>query len=484
MNSHLPTEKQQKLKQLIVIFSILLITLLFVFTFLIARPTQELSSFDLDQQGQKVGSGPTEFRIYNQQVYVAVPSNGHYVIPEADLKTIRMLSDDIATRQIAVDQKHVYCGNIILKNLNPQTVRSIGDGYISDGQVSYYCSQITERNTELNVVKEVWQILLHHTGTGSKPQSYWYPHYQLESSQSPYQLTVQGTVSNGEYTYFRGKLVEQANGQTMRYLPSYSGGSDRLRESSYYTADGTHVYYKNKRVPVQDQSQLMVFDFGGGIESEFLHDPKIQNFYYQTFPFSQKYSPYYLLNKDDEHAHDPLFLSRQGIYFYHRKAQKLKRLGDNPFSQKLTQLAPDVFHNGQDTYYLGLYDKYIRSGRGTKLCYRSTVLYRLKNAPVNRWQKIAEVKYGDGRWRAATIWKNGVQYYYFDEFGQGQGFDQAVYLIKDAYALRFILNPSRSSDDIRQYAGRGILLSPQVERLAKAKYDENFCVSEIWSKNE
>ncbi len=118
MSGHLPTEQQQKLKQIILVCCTLLITILCAFLFVPGNHSTELSSFELDQQGQKVGSGPTEFRIYNQQVYVAVPSNGHYVIPEADLKTIRMLSDDIATRQIAVDQKHVYCGNMILKNLN------------------------------------------------------------------------------------------------------------------------------------------------------------------------------------------------------------------------------------------------------------------------------------------------------------------------------------------------------------------------------
>ncbi len=485
MNIQSPLEKQQKLKQLILVFLTLLIILLFVFIFLMGRTTKEISSFELDQKGQKIGTGPTEFKIYDGQVYVSVPSNGDYLISTANPQTIRTLSsNDYATRQIARDEKNVYCGNLILKGLNPHKVRSIGDGYITDGQLNYYCSQITERNTQLNALLEVWQILRYSMGIGTKPQTYWYPYFQLETGATPYHLTVQGTVSNGDKTYYRGKLIAQANGDTLRYLPSYSSNSDRLRESDHYTADGKNVYYKNQRVPIQDSSQLMVFDFGGGLESEFLHDRQKQIFYYQTNQFPTLNSPYHILNKNDDHAHDPLFLSQKGIYFYNRKEQELQRVGDNPFDKKLIQLAPDVFHNGQDTYYLGLYDKSIRSGRGIKKCYQSTALYRLANTPLNRWQKIAEVQYGGGPWRAATIWKNGTQYYYFDEFGQGQGFDQTVYLIKDQRALRFILNPTQTSDDIRQYLGRGILLMPQVDYLLKAKYENNFCLSLFLSGSE
>ena len=485
MSGHLPTEQQQKLKQIILVCCTLLITILCAFLFVPGNHSTELSSFELDQQGQKVGSGPTEFRIYNQQVYVAVPSNGHYVIPEADPKTIHMLSNDgYQTRHIAVDDRHVYCGNLILNDLNPQAVRSIGDGYLTDGRVTYYCSGGTQLNNDLSGVKKVWQILRYSIGIGSKPQTYIYPYFQLAAGKSPYQLTADGIVSNGEKTYYRGELIDQAKGGELRYLQTYFGNADQMGDSRNYTADGQHVYFRNEKIPVKDAPELMTFDFGSGENSEFLYDPRIKQYYYHQYPFPQKNVPYQILNKNSDHAHDPLFLSKQGIWFFNREKQEVQRISDNPFSEKLIRLGGDIFHDGRDTFYLGIYDKRVRSGRGSKTCYRSTALYRLSNTPLNLWQKIGDVRYGGGTWSSGTVWKNGNQYYYFDEFGSGQGFDQSIYQIKDQRALQIMMNPMQSTDDIRRYLRGGILLKPQAKQVIQAKYDESFCFSLFDSEDD
>lgn len=477
-------DRQQKFARLILIWLMLLIALFFMFMMLFSHNRDDVSSYDLDHNGQKIGNGPSEYKIYQNQVYVSVPSNGDYSIPEADPQSIRMFSMDYAFRQTAVDKSHVYCGNLILSGIQPQNVRAIGDGYLTDGKVTYYCSPGTERNPQLGALQEVWRLILYQLGVGKKPQTYLYPSMKLDQDHAPYHIVARGIASNQEKTYFRGKLVDQANGSNIRYLPSFSEDLDRLRDSTNYIADGQHVYYKNLRVPIQDYTQLMVFDFGSSEESEFLYDVQKRNFYYHQYQFPLQNAPYSTLNKNNHHAHDPLFLSKQGIWFYNREDQELQRAGDNPFQKKIVPLAQDVFHNGQDTFYLGMYDKVIRSGKGSKLCYRATVLYRLSNTPLQSWQKIADVRYGGGMWHSGSVWRNGSKYYYFDEFGTGQGFNQAVYLIQDEQALKTMLNVSQSTDDIRHYLSRHILKSPQAEPLLKAKYDKSFCLSSYFSGDE
>lgn len=476
-----PTQQKSKWLRFFQIFVIIFLLFSFLFVFMLTKQANEPSSFQLDQHGQKIGSGATEFKIYQNQVYVSVPSNGEYLIAEADKNSIRTLAEgDYSARQIAVDQKQVFCGNLILKGLNPAKVYSLGDGYLSDGQTTWYCSPSTERNTELNPVQEIWQIILYNFGLGKKPQTYLYTFYQLKNGAKPYQLIESNVVSNGENTYAKGKLIDGAKGGQLRYINSFSDDLSDMRPSHRYSADGLNVYYQDQRVPVKDHAQLLSFDFDGGLDSEFLYAPLEQLFYYHTQPFPKQHAPYQILNRDSKHANDPLFLSQDGIWFYNRTKEEPVRAGDNPFKSKFIQLAPDVYHNGQDTYYLGIYDHVVRSGRGSKTCYRSTVLYRLANTPLKKWQKIGDVRYG-GMWSSGTVWKNGQHYYYFDEFGQGQLINQAVYLIPSQKALQTILNPSQSTDDIRAYKRNGMIVQLDSEEAVQAKYAERFCLSNLWN---
>lgn len=473
---------QQKIIKFIQIFLGGFLALSLIIMFGLIQKTDTPSSFEMDQQSKKIGSGVTEFKIYQNQVYVAVPSNGEYLIPEADPQSIRTLGErDYSTRQIALDQKNVYCGNLILKGLNPKTLQSIGDGYLTDGQSTWYCSFATIRNPDLSMLTEIWQTILYNLGFTAKPQTYLYPFNQLKNATQPYRLINSMVVSNGENTYAKGKLIQEAKGGKLRYINSMAEQGASVGTSSRYSADGVHVYYQDQRVPVKDHAQLLSFEFNAGPDAEFLYDALDELFYYHTQAFPKQNAPYEILNRSDDHAHDPLFLSKEGIWFYNRTDKEVVRAGDNPFQNKQIQLAPDVYHNGQDTYYLGINDKIVRSGRGSKVCYRSTTLFKIENTPLKAWEKVADVRYG-GTWSSGTVWKNGARYFYFDEFGQGQSLDQAVYLIPNQKALQTILNPSQSTDDIRKFIRNGLIVQLDAKKAIQAKYDQDFCLSNLWSK--
>ena len=104
-----PTQQKSKWLRFFQIFVIIFLLFSFLFVFMLTKQANEPSSFQLDQHGQKIGSGATEFKIYQNQVYVSVPSNGEYLIAEADKNSIRTLAEgDYPARQIAVDQSRSF----------------------------------------------------------------------------------------------------------------------------------------------------------------------------------------------------------------------------------------------------------------------------------------------------------------------------------------------------------------------------------------
>jgi hypothetical protein len=458
------------------IFSVLFISTL------LKSPEPDWLDFNTNAQNISKDN-PTDFKIYKNKVYVSVPSNGDYIIENADINSIRAFTKSFNTPQIALDINHVYCGNLILPQLNPAKTVSIGDGYVTDGQLSYYCSPSSERNKELNPLDEVYQILKFNLGYGAKPQTYLYPFMALKQTTQPYTLKIDSVASNGTTTYFRGLEMADAQASSLRYLTEFTDQKSALRTSDDYMADGQSVYYDDIKLKLKDQPQLSSFKFDGSGEGYYLYEPSNQLFYYHQFAFDTKFAPYRLLNRNSDHAEDPLFLSPQGIFFYNRKINTLQKAGENPFKQKWIQLAPDVYHNGQDTFYLGIYNKIIKTRRGQRTSYRSTVLYQLPHTPLVEWKKISDIQYGhDFYWVAGSIWKNSDKYYYFDELGQGQLFNSAIYMIADQKTLKILQNKNKRMDDIRPLIDNNQLIAvPDAKIFAQAKVKVNYEFFDSWS---
>ena len=58
------------------------------------------------------------------------------------------------------DKNHVYFGNIAIPDLDPNKFYIIGNGYYSDGTNTYYCSPVSERNKDLSIISELFQITI------------------------------------------------------------------------------------------------------------------------------------------------------------------------------------------------------------------------------------------------------------------------------------------------------------------------------------
>lgn len=413
------------------------------------------STMDIDK-GQNIGG---IFIRYQHQVYASVPSNGYYLIREADANSFRLVDDNFRNRQFGVDKKHAYCGNLIVKDFNPSTAKSIGNDYFSDGKQTCYCASMSVRNQTLSIISELNQRILYGFGIGEKPQSYIYPFSMLEASRAPYRAVLNtDVVTNGTLSYYTGKILPQANSESLRQIPKLYNDGD-IRESERYLADGQHVYYNNTRLALKDHSDLYAIVIDAQNQENYLIDPKEGMVYVNDIAFERQHSPYRVLSLNGGHVYHALFLSKDGIFYFDTVKNKVLSIGDNPFnSGKFTEIAPLVFSDGQQILYTQT--KEVWGGRRSPgLKSRSTNIYRLEEPNTGAWSKIGMVNHNFG-----SVWKNGANYYYFDQLGDTQLIGQTIYRITDQATVGVLLSPEIRSEEIRNLV--------RTDHMAKVKSTE------------
>ena len=419
------------------VFAAFLMLLLFTISLFLSG--NEPSSYTIGKEGEKIGG---IFTRYKNRVYASVPSNGDYLIKEADANSFRRIDDSYQNQQFGLDKNHAYCGNLIVKDFNPATAKAIGNDYFTDGQQTCYCSSMSVRNEDLSPVSELAQQSLYGLGIGDKPQSYIYPLSKLKSGPVPYRAILKTAVAtNGSLSYYQGQMLPQANVEGLRPIFELRNDGD-ARESDSYLADGKSVYYKNTLLPLEDNPNLQAID-GQNME-HYLIDPNRGMVYVNDTPFDQSYSPYHVLSLHGAHVYHSLFLSKNGIFYFDKKKKKVLRVRDNPFdSGHFKEIAPLIFSDGRQILYAEGSQVWGKN-KSPGLKSESTHIYRLDEPATGSWQKIGMVGGSYG-----SVWKNGNTYYYFDQLGDAQQIPQTIYRIIDPSTVAALFAPQVRTDDIR-----------------------------------
>ena len=438
-----------------VVFSLVLITSM------LRSESRGPSSMDLDHEGQKIGG---IYLRYQNQVYASVPSNGDYLIKEADANSFRLLDDSYRNRQFGVDKNHAYCGNLIVKDFNPSTAKAIGNDYFSDGKQTCYCASMSVNNKDLSVFSELSQRMQYGFGIGDKPQTYIYPFFKLKASSSPYRAILKTEVAtNGTLSYYEGKILPQANPEHLRQIPKVYNDGD-IRESERYLADGEHVYYENTRLPLKDHPDLYAIVIDAQNQENYLIDPKEGMVYVNDIAFEKQYSPYRVLSLNGGHVYHALFLSKDGVFYFDTRKKKVLRIDDNPFNTgKFTEIAPLIFSDGRQILYTQTNESW-GNNKSPGLKFRSTNIYRLDEPGTGTWEKVGMVNGTSG-----SVWKKGSTYYYFDQLGDTQLIGQTIYRITDQATVDQLLSPEIRTDDIRKLVRTDHMASVKSTELITAK---------------
>ncbi|OBU02075.1 DKNYY domain-containing protein [Morganella psychrotolerans] len=462
--------KKNNVAGLIVGGCVLLTLLILLSGFILSM--NKVSGRDIDN-GQQIGH--SIFTLYNGNIYAGVPSDGQYVIEAADPVSFKRVSDDYKARQFAVDKHHAYCGNLIVPDFNPGAAKSIGNGYFTDDRNTIYCAPFTKQNEAMTGWKKLRETWLYGWDLGGKPQAFYYPTEVLPASVTPYQLLPEtGLAGNGTSVFFNGKLMPDADPQTLTAIDVQQSDLS-VRKSHVFYRDNRNVYYQHNKLPLKSNAVLYGFYIGNLFREAYLFDPQSGLVATNNIVFPPEFAPYKVISRYGGHVNHVLFLSAKGVYFYDGKKEKIIRAGDNPFLDNSCQeMAPMVFSCNNQTYYLQGSESW-GSNKSPGLISRSTHICLFEDNSSKEWEKTGDVmnhRYGE-------VWKKGNKYYYFDKLGVTQLVRHTIYEITDKQTLNSLLNDNLRPENIRQMVRNGHLQPVACTSVlqAKTRYKKTFMSS-------
>lgn len=444
-----------------------------------------------EEEGEFTQIGDSEFYATPQgKIYALIPSGGKFELKGTQADKFRVLAPGgYRGRNVGADESAVYCGNLAMSGLDPTRARAIGNGYFTDGRVSYFCSDVGERNHELGGITEAVQTAAYAILGADKPQSYIYKIKRVssvnltpvlgfgfaaknsnqggkfsENSDADDKKGVQdgaqiGDDKGSKKAYFEGEELEGADADGLRYVRDA-----RWRTSDFYVTDGRSVYFKSSRLAVKFTAGLYEAAYFG--EVRYLLEPASGAVYADGNEFAAEFAPYSLpFGVFGAHAYHLFFRGKGGIYFWESKndgeSGELKRAAADPFTGEISPLAGSVFVSGAQTYFVQSREIWSRGKSGRRLSSRRTELFRLKTS--ERWRKIGLVR--DGVYGA--VYANGDKIYYFDALGTQQGISASVYEIADASAIEALTRPYDPSG--QNISGADIRKMIKEERLVPAR---------------
>ena len=398
-----------------------------------------VASYEEENDFTQIGN--SEFYATPQgKIYALIPSGGKFELKGVRADKFRVFaSEGYRGRNVGMGENAVYCGNLAMTRLEPSRAISIGNGYFTDGEISYFCSDVGERNYELGGFTEMVQTMAYAIFGADKPQSYIYKTERVSSANlAPildFGFAAEKAALGGESgrVYFEGRQLEGADARALRYIKDARG-----RASDFYVTDGQNVYFKSSRLAVKFTAELHEAAYFNGVH--YLLEPSSGAVYADEHVFAPKFAPYSLpFGVSGAHAYHLLFRGKGGIYFWQSHSDDknggLKRAADDPFAGEISPLAGSIFIGGGQTYFVQSREVWHRTKNGRRLGSRHTELFRLETS--EQWRKIGLVRNGV----YGAVYANGDKIYYFDALGTGQLIDSSVYEIADTGAIEILTRP-------------------------------------------
>ena len=420
-----------------------------------------------EEEGEFTQIGGSEFYATPQgKIYALIPSGGKFELKGARADKFKVLaSGGYRGRNVGADESAVYCGNLAMSGLDPARTRAIGNGYFTDGRVSYFCSDVGERNYELGAFAEAVQTAAYALLGADKPQSYIYKTKRVLGVNLTPVLGFGFAAGSGALrgeggrVYFEGKQLEGADARALRYVENARG-----RTSDFYVTDGRNVYFKSSRLAVKFTPELHEAAYFNGVR--YLLEPASGAVYADKHEFAPEFAPYSLpFGVSSAHAYHLFFRGKDGIYFWERENGgengELKRAAADPFTGDISPIAGSVFVSGAQTYFVQSREIWSRGKSGKRLSSRRTELFRLKTS--EQWRKIGLVRNGV----YGAVYANGDKIYYFDALGTQQGIGASVYEIADVAVIEALTRPYDPSG--QNISGADIRKMIKEERLVPAQ---------------
>ena len=386
------------------------------------------NTYEIKTNGKQYGK--SDFFEYQGKVYSFGLSGDMEVLKNVDIATFKALEiRDSHIRNIGLDRKFVYLGNIVIPNLNPNKLKVIGNGYYTDGTTSYFLSPFSEFD--------------------KKSSNYIYPYKKIENTKNLKALdNFELFAVDGDNVYYKGEILNNADLNTLEIID----------KNAEYFADKENVYYKSNLLPIKNSGKLKIVSSEHG--DKFLYDEVNGYVFIEDYSFDREKAPYKVIGNNGTTLYNLIFIAKDGIYYYDNQKKQQLKAGDNIFIGNIEEITPNVFTDDENIYYFHAYDVSTATKKsiGELISKNTDICYLDKK---EGWEKVADIKEG----YVASIWKKEGKYYYFNNLGIFPFMDSTIYEISDKETLNYLLSKSDDkTDDIEELIKNEKLIAVSGEK--------------------
>ena len=386
------------------------------------------NTYEIETNGKQYGK--SDFFEYQGKVYSFGLSGNMEVLKNVDIATFKALEiRDSHIRNIGLDRKFVYLGNIVIPDLNPNKLKVIGNGYYTDGTTSYFLSPFSELD--------------------KKSSNYIYSYKKIENTKNLKALeNFELFAVDGDNVYYKGEILNNADLNTLEIID----------KNAEYFADKENVYYKSNLLPIKNSGKLKIVSSEHG--DKFLYDEVNGYVFIEDYSFDREKAPYKVLGNNGTTLYNLIFIAKDGIYYYDNQKKQQLKAGDNIFIGNIEEISPNVFTDDKNIYYFSAYDVTTATKKsiGELISKNTDICYLDKK---EGWEKVADIKEG----YVASIWKKEGKYYYFNNLGIFPFMDSTIYEISDKETLNYLLSKSDDkTDDIEELIKNEKLIAVSGEK--------------------
>ena len=386
------------------------------------------NTYEIETNGKQYGK--SDFFEYQGKVYSFGLSGDMEVLKNVDIATFKALEiRDSHIRNIGLDRKFVYLGNIVIPDLNPNKLKVIGNGYYTDGTTSYFLSPFSELD--------------------KKSSNYIYSYKKIENTKNLKALeNFELFAVDGDNVYYKGEILNNADLNTLEIID----------KNAEYFADKENVYYKSNLLPIKNSGKLKIVSSEHG--DKFLYDEVNGYVFIEDYSFDREKAPYKVLGNNGTTLYNLIFIAKDGIYYYDNQKKQQLKAGDNIFIGNIEEISPNVFTDDKNIYYFSAYDVTTATKKsiGELISKNTDICYLDKK---EGWEKVADIKEG----YVASIWKKEGKYYYFNNLGIFPFMDSTIYEISDKETLNYLLSKSDDkTDDIEELIKNEKLIAVSGEK--------------------
>ena len=386
------------------------------------------NTYEIETNGKQYGK--SDFFEYQGKVYSFGLSGDMEVLKNVDIATFKALEiRDSHIRNIGLDRKFVYLGNIVIPDLNPNKLKVIGNGYYTDGTTSYFLSPFSVLD--------------------KKSSNYIYPYKKIENTKNLKALdNFELFAVDGDNVYYKGEILNNADLNTLEIID----------KNAEYFADKENVYYKSNLLPIKNSGKLKIVSSEHG--DKFLYDEVNGYVFIEDYSFDREKAPYKVIGNNGTTLYNLIFIAKDGIYYYDNQKKQQLKAGDNIFIGNIEEISPNVFTDDENIYYFHAYDVNTATKKsiGELISKNTDICYLDKK---EGWEKVADIKEG----YVASIWKKEGKYYYFNNLGIFPFMDNTIYEISDKETLNYLLSKSDDkTDDIEELIKNEKLIAVSGEK--------------------